>query len=101
MAKKAFFHKTTITNGHGSNTYVYPAQRQIDVVIALQSSTEKVVVESSKWLPVEIMFGPEGVYFRANDHFDYFEGNYGFDYLVNQFNPDYQSAINYFNDNGM
>ena len=94
MAEKALFHKTIITTGHGSNTYYFPAQRRDDVINALQTNSDKVVVESSQWFPVNIMVSSCDVYFTAGSNLRFEEGDYGFDYLVNQFNPHYQNALN-------
>lgn len=93
MAKCALFHKTIISTGYASNVYYFPSQRQSDVINALQTNVEKVVVEKSKWLPVEIIIGSCGVYFMAENNLRFEKGDFGFDYLVNQFNPEYQSAL--------
>jgi len=99
LAEKALFHKTIITTGHGSDIYYFPAQRQDDVINDLQTNSDKVEVESSKWLSVDIMINSNGVYFSVGGSFVFEEGNYGFEYLVNQFNPRYKSALQEFHGN--
>ncbi|WP_394146840.1 hypothetical protein [Shewanella atlantica] len=93
MAEKALFHKTIITTGYGPKTYYFPAQRQDDVINALQTSSDKVVVEKSKWLPVQIEIGSSYVYFSVGNDLFFEKGDFGFDYLVNQFKPLYQRAL--------
>ena len=67
MAKKAFFHKATIRTGHGSQVKFIPAQRQLDVIAALQNDIVKVDVTESVWWHVDIMLSSDGVYFTVID----------------------------------
>jgi len=53
VAKKALFHKIIITTGHGSGTYIFSTQRKDSVINALQTNSDKVVVESSTWFSVQ------------------------------------------------